>query len=71
MPMGTKGTPWGGEIRWVLKTDGVRERDRFVGGGLVVFVCFFLGSEKQSLNLLHWFLQLVSSSVITSTELGC
>ena len=24
----------------------MRERDRFVGGGLLVFVCFFLGVRK-------------------------
>lgn len=47
---GNRGTPWTKKSVG-FETDGVRERDGFVGDGLVVFVCFFLGSEKQSLDV--------------------
>ena len=48
LPDGNRVELHGGENSVVFETEGVRERDRFVGDGLLVFVCFFLGSEKQS-----------------------
>lgn len=49
---GNRGTPWTKNLVG-FETDGVRERDRFVGGGLVVFVCVSCWGQKNNFRFFN------------------